>query len=274
MVSTNNSSDIKNQGVQYFNGTGTFSGIDGSTANFVLTSNGTGVAPSFQAPTTGTFQVNTQVFTSSGTYTPTSGMVYCIVELVGGGAGGAGNGAATSVQIAVSGGGGGGSYSRKTIDAATVGASQSITIGAGGAGGTTGSPFKGGDGGTTSFGSIFNATGGIGPLGSVGGAAIYLVNLPGIGDNTSTGGDFSSAGGPGSPGMGIVTTPNGQFAVGGNGGNSIFGGGALLVLGGQSDGRNAIGYGGGGSGSICIGNSGSVGGDGFQGIAIVTEFII
>ena len=217
--------------------------------------------------------INIQTFATSGTYTPTSGMIYCIVELVGGGAGGAGTGVASSVQIAVSGGGGGGSYSRKTLSAAAVGASQSITIGAGGTGGSTTSPFLGGTGGTTSFGSIFNATGGVGPTGSVGGSAIYLISGGGSGDNTSSGGDFSSAGGPGDQGMGIVTTPNGQFAVGGSGGNSIFGGGASSVFGGNTAGRNAIGYGGGGTGSIAIGSSGSVGGDGFQGIAIVTEFI-
>lgn len=47
-MATNNSANIKTQGVVYFNGTGTFSGIDASTVGFVLTSNGTGVAPSFQ----------------------------------------------------------------------------------------------------------------------------------------------------------------------------------------------------------------------------------
>ena len=33
----------------YYNGTGAFSGLDGSTAGYILTSNGTGIAPSFQA---------------------------------------------------------------------------------------------------------------------------------------------------------------------------------------------------------------------------------
>lgn len=46
---TNNAVNISSQGTVYFNGTGTFSGIDGSTSGFVYTSTGTGAAPSFQA---------------------------------------------------------------------------------------------------------------------------------------------------------------------------------------------------------------------------------
>lgn len=49
---TNNAIDLSDQGVPYYDGAGTFSGLDGVTANFVLTSNGPGVAPSFQSVTT------------------------------------------------------------------------------------------------------------------------------------------------------------------------------------------------------------------------------
>lgn len=44
----NNAVNASQEGVQYINPTGTWSGVDGSTALKVLTSNGTGVAPSFQ----------------------------------------------------------------------------------------------------------------------------------------------------------------------------------------------------------------------------------
>src|SRR5262249_3507055 len=134
---TNNFVNISQQGVSYYNGTGTFSGVDGNTSGYVLTSNGTGVAPSFQAPQSNSFAVNTQIFTSSGTYTPTSGMVYCIVELIGGGGGGGGCGAAGATTIGVASGGASGSYSRKTISAATVGVSQTVTIGAAGTAGSS-----------------------------------------------------------------------------------------------------------------------------------------
>lgn len=52
-MATNNDINLNAQGTVYYNGTGTFSGVDGSTAGKVLTSNGTGVAPSFQTAATG-----------------------------------------------------------------------------------------------------------------------------------------------------------------------------------------------------------------------------
>lgn len=53
-MATNNAINLKSQGIAYYNGSGTISGIDGSTSSFVLTSNGTGAAPSFQASSSGT----------------------------------------------------------------------------------------------------------------------------------------------------------------------------------------------------------------------------
>lgn len=48
MAIINNGANIKSQGLAYCSGSGIFTGIDASTAGFVLTSNGPGVAPSFQ----------------------------------------------------------------------------------------------------------------------------------------------------------------------------------------------------------------------------------
>lgn len=48
-MAVNNAINLNSQGIAYFNGTNTFSGVDGATSGFVLTSNGTGVAPSFQS---------------------------------------------------------------------------------------------------------------------------------------------------------------------------------------------------------------------------------
>ena len=50
-MATNNAIGLKDQGTAYVNASGAFVGLDGSTAGFVLTSNGTTVAPSFQAAT-------------------------------------------------------------------------------------------------------------------------------------------------------------------------------------------------------------------------------
>jgi len=52
-MASSNSLNISQKGVVYFNGVTTFSGLDGSTSGKVLTSNGTGIAPSFQTITTG-----------------------------------------------------------------------------------------------------------------------------------------------------------------------------------------------------------------------------
>ena len=64
-MATNNSANIKTQGVCYCNGSGVFSGVDGSTSGYVLTSNGTGVAPSFQAAGGGGILSATVVLTSA-----------------------------------------------------------------------------------------------------------------------------------------------------------------------------------------------------------------
>jgi hypothetical protein len=66
-MGTNNAINIASQGTVYYNGTGTFSGVDGSTAGKVLTSNGTGVAPSFQAAAaTGITTINGDTGSATG----------------------------------------------------------------------------------------------------------------------------------------------------------------------------------------------------------------
>lgn len=52
-MATNNAINASAQGVIYNSGTGTMSGLDGGTAGKILTSNGTGVAPSFQTAAAG-----------------------------------------------------------------------------------------------------------------------------------------------------------------------------------------------------------------------------
>src|SRR5262245_37194239 len=86
-----------------------------------------------------------QVFTSSGTYTPTANTKLAIVEVVGGGAGGGGSDGSGNSGA----GGGAGGYARKKVANPT---SQTVTIGAGGAGGAANT--GGSSGGTTSFGAI------------------------------------------------------------------------------------------------------------------------
>jgi hypothetical protein len=53
----NNSSNAQQQGVQYLSSSGVWTGEDGGTAGHILTSNGTGVAPTFQAPASGSVTI-------------------------------------------------------------------------------------------------------------------------------------------------------------------------------------------------------------------------
>jgi hypothetical protein len=74
------------------------------SAGQVLVSGGGGANPSFQTVSvTGITQVKTVVFTSSGTYTPTANMQYCIVEVVGGGGGSGGTRTSVNFTLASNG---------------------------------------------------------------------------------------------------------------------------------------------------------------------------
>ena len=75
MTKTNNAINLQDQGVTYYDGVGDFSGLDGITANYVLTSNGTGVAPSFQ--TASASGAITEVAVQAGTspIVPTAGLI-------------------------------------------------------------------------------------------------------------------------------------------------------------------------------------------------------
>lgn len=217
--------------------------------------------------TSGSGIVNRQVFTSNGTYTPTSGMMFCDIEVVGGGGGGGGSAASPT---AAGGAGGGGGYARKIFTAATIGASQSVTVGAGGTGGIAGGagPNDGGTGGTTSVGALISATGGAGgkQAGSFdGGSAFALGGLGGTGSS----GDFNTKGDPGDFGNG-----SGSYYLAGKGGSSFFGGGAISQVSNvDANGFNAVSYGGGGGGAIFFNTTPKAGGTGGGGIVIVTEYI-
>lgn len=149
------------------------------------------------APANGV-QVLSTVFTSSGPYMPSPGLVSVEVECIGGG--GAGGPAqltysGTAWKLGASGGGGGaGAYSRKTLPASLVMGGVAITIGAGGAPGGSNSALAGGNGAATSFGALCVAPGGQG-----GGA------------NNISGND-------------TAFTQNGQYGQGGQGGGFAGGG--------------------------------------------------
>lgn len=183
-------------------------------------------------------------FNSSGTWTKPTGLNYIIVEGVGAGGGGGqsvssgggeGSGALT---------GGSGGYFKKIISADSLGATETVTIGAGGLGAPSSGSTTGGTGGTTSFGSHCQSTGGTG--GTSGESAF------GVG-GVATGGDININGNNGISG-GTDGTDNGNNAI-------IPGGYTPSVLGSKGRG-GAVGLG-------SLGVAGLAGGDGY---IVVTEF--
>jgi len=238
------------------------------TAGQILNSNGSGQL-SFGL----NYTFNVQTFTSSGSYTPSPGLVNAVIEVVGGGGGGGGCAAATSVLPSSGGGGGGGGYAQISVTAATIGSSQTITIGAGGTAGT--SSANGGTGGTTSCGSIVSATGGAGGVSGTAPAAI-IQNVGGVG-GIGIGGDINIVGSCGRDGIGLVITL-GFICVGGSGGGSYYGSTAANT-GTAGTGLTGITgnlYGGGGTGAFNYLSGSSIarnGGAGASGFVIITEFI-
>lgn len=195
-----------------------------------------------------------QVFTASGTYTKPAGLRRIRITVVGAGGGGGG---ANAVANSAGTGGGGGATSIKTIAAASVGATETVTVGTGGAGGNN----TGGNastGGNSSFGAHATANGGVAGFGGSGGSG----STCGTG-GTASGGDINIQGGDGNWG---VPASN----LGGHGGGTSQGGGS-------SGGANAAGasrgaYGAGGGGAASAGGAGNTGGTGKDGIVIVEEF--
>lgn len=218
--------------------------ITGSGSNYFEVTNASGVVESNKTIGTGSIKY--------GYTKATNNPKYIVVEVVGGGGGGEGGHNSGTDDIAGAGGAGGG-YSKKIISFATLGATETLTIGAGGGGGA--GATDGTQGGTTTFGSLLQATGGGGGSNQNGG----LGGVGSLGDLNITGGDGSS-------------TP-GTDSAGGTGGSSVLGGGGA---GGEQEGGQAGNlYGGGGGGGGGVGLGGDVdGGVGAVGAVIITEYYV
>lgn len=221
------------------------------------------------APTAKAFSIAVQTFTTTGTYTPTSGMVYCVIECVGGGGGGGGAPSTGGSTVGGGGGGGAGEYAIGVFSSATIGASQSVTIGAAG---TANSGTTGGNGGNSSVGStLISANGGSGGLSNSVNGSIGVGG--GAGGTGGTGGSYRVAGNPGSPGF-LCTNTN-SIWVSGQGANSKFGNGGPPQIKVSSAGNAGAGNGtGGGGGANDASQSANLGGVGTKGIVVITEYVI
>jgi len=207
-----------------------------------------------------------QVFTANGTYTPSPGMRIAVVYAQGGGGAGSGSGAAGAGNVSLGAPGANGTYAEGTVTATAVGASQAVTIGAGGTGVAAGA---GNAGTSTSLGALVIAPGGPG-----GGAPIVnntppIVLANGNISSAATGAAFSSLGQAQHLSQAYAGA---AIAIGGPGGQSVFGAGGRSV-GINANGGGGLGYGSGGGGTVVNQAGGNAtGGSGVSGILIIHEY--
>lgn len=186
--------------------------------DYFLQTNGTSVL--WAAAAAG---VSVQVFTSSGTYTPSANKTSFVVFCTGGGGGSgyaASTGSSQNYANFTSGGGGAGGTGIRIYDVAEMGSSAVVTVGGGGSAGTSGN--SGGNGGTSSFdpagtGVTIQGNGG-------GGSAANGYGSPGGAGGGYSGAQFGSTGGGGASGWPAITVSFSVYPDGPKGGSGLFGG--------------------------------------------------
>lgn len=198
----------------------------------------------------------------AGTYVPGTAAAFAIMEVQGAGSGGAGATGAGAGNVSMGAPGCSGSYGMGRFSVATIGASQTVTVGIKSAG------SSGAVGGTSSVGALITAPGGT--------AAATLSNQ----SPPSYNGNGSSAGTP--TGANLVSilgrAPfvsvglSATQGYGAAGGTSQFGQGAAGP-GINTNGVAAVNPGSGGSGCVVNQAGGTaVGGDGADGIVVIREY--
>lgn len=198
-----------------------------------------------------------RTYPANNTWNKPAGMVgngFVIVEVVGGGGGSGG----ADNDPSKGGGGGGGEWGTKKIAAASLGSTETVTVGAGGTAGADTGAGTGGTGGTSSFGSHVTAIGGSGGTGSSSGGG-----NGGDGGTGGTGADMAIPGGDGFRGDPDVH--------GGEGGASHLSNmrGSNVTGGTGNPGKL---YGGGASGAAANSSTNRAGAVGGAGIVIVREY--
>lgn len=217
-------------------------------------------------------RVKVTAFTSNGTHTPDADCLFADVYCWGGGGQGGGAGAAGAGAAAAGTGGSAGAKAYRRVTIAQIGASQSVTIGAGGSTSTAGAN-TGQAGANTTYGALVSAKGGEGGLGFATGAigVIGAVSAP----TQSATGDIRGYTVPGYPGVSAAV-----ITIGGAGASNELGGGQLgarIATAGTNSqaGGAANSNTGGGGGGAATSNSGAAaaGGAGGSGLCVVIEYL-
>ena len=243
------------------NGTSAIGLIAPGTSGNILVSNGT----TWETSLGGIF-IDTILLASGTSYTPTTGTNKIMIELWG--AGGAGGGVDGGATGAIAGGGGSGGYARYYMTGVGSGP-YTYSIGAGGAG-VVGAAGNAGGNTTFNTGTVtITAYGGQGG-GSVPGGPAVKFAFGGAGGVISTGGDYNSGGAPGGRGMTGTIRP---AIFSGYGGSTSLGGGGTGIYNLTAAGVwAATSTGSGGGGANGLDPPASAGGDGADGVIIISEY--
>lgn len=209
----------------------------------------------------------TQIAAGTTTYTTPTGIRLLLVEAWGPGGGGAGS-ATAAVSASAGGGGRSGAYARKLI-VGPLDATYPCVVGVGGAGGAAGANNGSAGSAHTTFGTgpLVSATLGGGGTAMAAGVAMAFasggfVNAAGVGDLVIRGG-YGFHG----------TRLSGTVAAAGEGGAAPRGGSNTLGAVVEGAGTAGLAPGGGGSGAVTLnGGTARAGGDGADGLIIVSEY--
>ncbi|HCI5828144.1 TPA: hypothetical protein NPN63_004251 [Klebsiella pneumoniae] len=207
-----------------------------------------------------------QVVTSSALITKSAGAKKWRIRALGAGAGSSAAPATDAGQVSISNGGGAGAYAEGIYDVSAL-SSATVTIGSGGVGGTAISPY-GGDGGTTSVGTLISAPGGKAGL-PAGPAIPPFQPVANTNSNSPTGWNIIGTSGSGSEAAVAVST---SYAAGSRGANSQLGvGGSIPAI--NMPANTGGGYGSGASGcSNGVSQSLKPGASGRDGVVIIEEY--
>ncbi|HEB5064478.1 TPA: hypothetical protein R0E78_000232 [Klebsiella pneumoniae] len=207
-----------------------------------------------------------QVVTSSTLITKSAGAKKWRIRALGAGAGSSAAPATDAGQVSISNGGGAGAYAEGIYDVSAL-SSATVTIGSGGVGGTAISPY-GGDGGTTSVGTLISAPGGKAGL-PAGPAIPPFQPVANTNSNSPTGWNIIGTSGSGSEAAVAVST---SYAAGSRGANSQLGvGGSVPAI--NMPANTGGGYGSGASGcSNGVSQSLKPGASGRDGVVIIEEY--